>query len=353
MVAPVASIAIVASDIRTTAAMGKALLAHNLRRGLTAAPSACSRSVCGGSSLYVRPKAVLSIQSHVCYGAAGNSAAVFPMRRLGVEVWPINTVQFSNHTQYGRWEGLPTPTEQIGLLAKGIEDVGALHRCDAVVSGYLGTEEQGDQVLDVVRRVKAANPSAMYLCDPVMGHPAKGCVVPEGVQAHHAHKSALHADVLCPNVLELGVMTESSPTTAYEVADAARTLLSKGSARLVLVKHLAHAGLTPDAAFEMLLVARSDPAADAATAEAWHIATPLLPFTRPPVGVGDLTSALFVAGLLNGRAPRDAFEHTASAYFEVMQATSQFDEYELQLVAAQDGIVAPGRWFEAQPLSAA
>ena len=42
---------------------------------------------------------VLSIQSHVVYGAAGNSAAVFPMRRLGVNVWPINTVQFSNHTQ--------------------------------------------------------------------------------------------------------------------------------------------------------------------------------------------------------------------------------------------------------------
>ena len=95
--------------------------------------------------LYTRPKAVMSIQSHVCFGAAGNSAAVFPMRRLGVEVWPVNTVQFSNHTQYGQWEGLATPTEQIGLLAKGIEDIGMLGRCNAVLSGYLGTEEQGEQ----------------------------------------------------------------------------------------------------------------------------------------------------------------------------------------------------------------
>jgi len=255
-------------------------------------------------------------------------------------VWPFNTVQFSNHTQYGQWEGGPTPTEHIGALARGIEAIGALGRCNAVLSGYLGTEEQGEQVLDVVRRLKAANPQALYLCDPVMGHPAKGCVVPAGVQLHHAEKSASAADILCPNVLELGVMTGTTPTTPAEVLSAARQLLGAG-ARLVLVKHLAHAGLTPEDAFEMLLVSRE---------EAWHVATPLLPFSRPPVGVGDLTSAVFLAGLLNGLKPRAALEHTASAYFEVMRVTSKVDEYELQLVAAQDGLVEPPRWFAARAL---
>eukprot|EP00325_Prymnesiales_sp_UTEX-LB-985_P023452 CAMPEP_0174735384 /NCGR_PEP_ID=MMETSP1094-20130205/64872_1 /TAXON_ID=156173 /ORGANISM="Chrysochromulina brevifilum, Strain UTEX LB 985" /LENGTH=302 /DNA_ID=CAMNT_0015938341 /DNA_START=69 /DNA_END=977 /DNA_ORIENTATION=+ len=289
-----------------------------------------------------RPKAVLSIQSHVVYGAAGNSAAVFPMRRLGCDVWPINTVQFSNHTQYPQgWEGLPTPTEQITALVHGIQNIGELHRCSAVVSGYLGTEQQGEQVLSAVAAVKQANPEAIYVCDPVMGHPAKGCVVPAGVQAHHMHQSAFAADVLCPNVLELGIMTGQGPTKPAEVLAAARALLAKGSARLVLVKHLAHAGLSPHDSFEMLLVART---------QAWHIATPLLPFSRPPVGVGDLTTALFTVGLLHGRSPREALEHTASAYFEVMRATSEADEYELQLVAAQDGLVQPRRSFVARAL---
>ena len=67
-----------------------------------------------------RPPSVLSIQSHVVYGAAGNSAAVFPIRRLGVNVMARNTVQFSNHTQYGEWEGLATPDEQISKLVDGI-----------------------------------------------------------------------------------------------------------------------------------------------------------------------------------------------------------------------------------------
>lgn len=112
-------------------------------------------------------KRVLSIQSHVVYGAAGNSSAVFPMRRLGVEVWPLNTVQFSNHTQYGAWEGLPTPNEQISALVSGIEARGVLGKCDALLSGYLGSAEQGGHVLRAVERVKRANPRALFACDPV------------------------------------------------------------------------------------------------------------------------------------------------------------------------------------------
>ena len=182
-------------------------------------------------------KNVISIQSHVVFGAAGNSAAVFPMQRLGVNVWPIHTVQFSNHTQYGKWEGLPTPTEQISLLVDGIAALDGgdvLRSCNAVLSGYLGSPEQGEHVLSVVRKVREANPQALYCCDPVMGHPAKGCVVPQGVQDHHATASAAAADVVCPNVLELGVMTGTEPSSPAEVLAAARKLLDKGPS-LVLV----------------------------------------------------------------------------------------------------------------------
>lgn len=296
-----------------------------------------------GRAVSPRMKSVMSIQSHVVYGAAGNSAAVYPMQRLGVDVWPINTVQFSNHTQYGKWEGLPTPTEQISALARGIDAIGELGRCNAVLSGYLGTEEQGAHVLDAVARVKAANPAAIYMCDPVMGHPAKGCVVSPGVQEHHRRASAAAADVMCPNVLELGVMTGTEPKTPAEVLAAARQLVAVGP-RLVLVKHLAHAGLEPGETFEMLLVSRD---------EAWHVSTPMLPFDRPPVGVGDLTSGLFLANLLHGHAPRAALERTAAAYFEVVQVTSDAGEYELQVVATGDGLVHPRRQFSARVLPGA
>src|SRR6266702_7033108 len=89
---------------------------------------------------------VLSIQSHVVFGHAGNSAAVFPMRRMGINVWPLNTVQFSNHTQYGRWTGSAIEGSQVEELVDGIGAIGMLPRCDAVLSGYLGTPEQAQSV---------------------------------------------------------------------------------------------------------------------------------------------------------------------------------------------------------------
>ncbi|HHN5125654.1 TPA: pyridoxal kinase, partial [Pseudomonas aeruginosa] len=142
---------------------------------------------------------LLAIQSHVVFGHAGNAAAVFPMQRIGINVWPLNTVQFSNHTQYGRWTGQVLPPEQIPALVDGIAGIGELGNCDAVLSGYLGSAAQGRAILDVVARIKQANPRALYLCDPVMGHPEKGCIVAPEVSDFLLEEAAAVADYLCPN----------------------------------------------------------------------------------------------------------------------------------------------------------
>src|SRR3546814_16433861 len=65
---------------------------------------------------------ILSIQSAVAYGHVGNSAAVFPLQRIGVEVLPVYTVNFSNHTGYGAWRGplidpAPVAAVKIGRAA--------------------------------------------------------------------------------------------------------------------------------------------------------------------------------------------------------------------------------------------
>jgi len=271
------------------------------------------------------------------YGAAGNSAAVFPMRRLGAYVWPLNTVQFSNHTQYGAWEGLPTPDGQISKLVDGIAARGVLKKCDALLSGYLGSAAQGGHVLSAVASIKAANPLAVYCCDPVMGHPAKGCIVPEGVQEFFREEAVPMADIICPNVLELGVLAGmDSISSVGDCIEAARSIISRGP-KIVFIKHLASAGLEPNKSFEMLLVSSE---------EAFHVATPIVPFERPPTGVGDLTTGIFLVKLLTGASLEEALKHTAGAYFGVMVTTSKFDEYELQLIDAQDEIANPTAQFE-------
>ncbi|QNK30572.1 pyridoxal kinase PdxY [Serratia sp. JUb9] len=287
-------------------------------------------------------KNILSIQSHVVFGHAGNSAAEFPMRRMGVNVWPLNTVQFSNHTQYGRWTGCVMPASHLSEIAQGIADIDQLQRCDAVLSGYIGSPEQGSHILDIVRQVKQANPDVWYFCDPVMGHPEKGCIVAPGVAEFLCQQALPCSDMVAPNVLELEQLSQREIASVDQAVDAARALIARGP-KVVLVKHLSRAGYRHDA-FEMLLVTAE---------EAWHISRPLVDFgSRQPVGVGDLTSGLLLVDLLQGKALDQALEHVTAAVYEVMLTTKEMGEYELQVVAAQDYIVNPRCHFAAVKLGA-
>lgn len=286
-------------------------------------------------------KNILSIQSHVVYGHAGNSAAVFPMRRMGVNVWPLNTVQFSNHTQYGRWQGCVMPAGHLTEIVQGIDEIGALGQCDAVLSGYIGSPEQGEQILQIVREVRARNPQARYFCDPVMGHPEKGCVVAPGVAEFYCQQAVQHSDVMAPNILELEQLYGQPIADVDEAVRAARAVIARGP-QIILVKHLSRAGYRQDQ-FEMLLVTAD---------QAWHISRPLIDFgARQPVGVGDLTSGLFLTCLLKGEALPRALEFVTAAVWEVMLTTQQMQSYELQLVAAQERMAQPQHHFPATLLS--
>lgn len=285
-------------------------------------------------------KNILAIQSHVVYGHAGNAAAEFPMRRMGANVWPLNTVQFSNHTQYGQWTGTVMPAEHLTDIVQGIAAIDRLKTCDAVLSGYLGSAEQGEKILEIVQQVKAANPDAWYFCDPVMGHPEKGCIVAPGVAEFHCQVSLPASDIVAPNLLELEMLSGRTINDLNEAIEASRSLIAKGP-KVVLVKHLSRAGLRSDQ-FEMLLVTAQ---------EALHIQRPLIDFgVRQPVGVGDLTSGLLLVNLLQGKRYDQALEHITAAVYGVMLKTHSMGEYELQLVAAQDEIATPTHHFRAIPI---
>ena len=141
---------------------------------------------------------ILSIQSHVAYGHAGNSAAVFPLQRLGHEVYPVLTVTFSNHTGYGSTRGPLIAPADVAAVIDGVEERGAFPAIDAVLSGYQGAEAVGEVVLDAVARVKAANPAAIYCCDPVMGDVGRGFFVREGIPEYLRDHVVPQADIVTP-----------------------------------------------------------------------------------------------------------------------------------------------------------
>jgi len=283
----------------------------------------------------------LSLQSHVAYGYVGNRAATFPLQRLGHEVWAVNTVEFSNHTGYGAWRGRAAPADQVGEIVQGIEALGLLPRCDALLTGYVGDAALADVVLDTARRVRAANPKAIWCCDPVLGDIDTGIYVKPGIDIFFREHAIPAADLVTPNHFELEHLTGRRVSTMSEALAAARTLL-KGP-KLALITSLRRADAPAD---QIEMVAVSSDAA-------WRIATPLIGFEIAPNGTGDAVAALFTAHWLASGGPAggdvaDALGKAASSIFAVLQATHELGERELQLVAAQDRLVSPPRRFTAE-----
>ena len=281
---------------------------------------------------------ILSIQSSVAYGHVGNSAAVFPLQRLGHEVWPVLTVHFSNHTGYGAWRGPLLAPDDVHEVVVGIEERGVLPTCDAVLSGYLGSPAVTDVVIDAVRRVKAANPAATYTCDPVMGNATSGCFVNPEIPPIIRESVVPVADILTPNQFELGFMTGhdglGGPSAIDDVLAAADEVRAIGPS-LVLVTSVDRLDAPADT-IEMLAVSGEG---------AWIVQTPRLPMKAN--GSGDITAALFTAHLKTG-SPADALARTASSVFAVLKETLDSGERELRLIAAQDAIASPACEFEVQ-----
>lgn len=277
----------------------------------------------------------LSIQSHVAYGHVGNSAAVFPLQRAGHEVWPVLTVNFSNHTGYGAWGGPLIPADDVRAVVAGIEDRGVLGTVDGVLSGYLGGEAIVEVVLDAVARVKAANPQATYTCDPVMGNAKSGCFVAPTIPPLIRERALPVADIITPNQFELGFMTGTEPDTiesTLESVDRARDL----GPDTVLVTSVLRPDREPDT-IEMLAVDGEG---------AWILQTPHLPFKAN--GSGDVTSALFTAHYRESGSAKVALERTASSVFDLLQVTLDSGERELRIVQAQDAFAHPRMQFEAR-----
>ncbi|WP_068266160.1 pyridoxal kinase PdxY [Janibacter limosus] len=276
---------------------------------------------------------ILSIQSHVAYGHVGNSASVFPMQRLGVEVWPVNTVNFSNHTGYGAWRGPLMDPADVADVVTGIGEREAFSEIDAVISGYQGGEGIGATILEAVAKVKAANPEAIYACDPVMGNAATGCFVHESIPILLREQVVPMADLITPNQFELGFLTRTEPQTLEETLASVDAVRAMGPSTVLVTSVLRPD--RPEGTIEML-ACHDD--------EAWIVRTPHLPLKAN--GSGDVTAALFTSHWLRTRSLQESLGATVSAVFDLLQLTLDSGKRELQLVQAQESYAHPQMQFE-------
>ena len=280
---------------------------------------------------------LISIQSHVAYGHVGNAAATFPLQRIGVEVWPIHTVQFSNHTGYGAWTGRVFDGGMIREVFAGIEKRGVLGECDGVLSGYMGSADIGAAILETVAAVKKANIAAQYCCDPVIGDVGRGIFVREGIPEFMRDQAVPAADIITPNQFELEYLAGHETRTMAQAFSAIDALHERGP-RAVMVTSL-HTEHTPADCIDLL-------ASDAKGR--FHVRTPKLPLEVN--GAGDAVAALFFARYLEASDIGLALSLAASTIFGILCRTHEAGMREIQLVSAQEEIVKPTQLFEAKRL---
>ena len=275
---------------------------------------------------------VLSIQSHVAFGHVGNASAVFPMQRLGVEVWPVHTVQFSNHTGYGAWKGRVFDGPAIEELIDGIADRGVLGRCDGVLSGYMGSADIGTAILSAVARVRQANPEALYCCDPVIGDVGRGVFVRPGIPEFMRDQAVPTADIVTPNQFELEYLSGRTTETLADAKVAVAAVQGLGP-EVVLVTSL-YTRETPAGAID-LLAGDGD--------GFWRVRTPKLSVAVN--GAGAAIAALFLVHYARSGSAATALGEAAASVYGLLKRTAEAGSREILTVEAQDEFVSPTRRF--------
>ena len=293
--------------------------------------------------------AVLSIQSHVVYGHAGNSAAVFPMQRLGREVWAINTVEFSNHTGYGSWRGQVLGPALAADLVRGLSELGLLRRCEAVLSGYLGSAGIGQVIADTVRQVRAENPRALYCCDPVMGDIGRGFYVSPDIPDIFKNDLCALADIITPNQFELEALTGINTGSIDNARRAINALHEKGTRVVLVTSYHEEDSSRTDSSPRINMLASDE-------SGIFRITTPMLPLGSNAAGTGDLTASVFLSRYLETSDIMRTLELcTASVYGILEKSFAEQGEaaphaskpMELRIIEAQEELVSPATVFEA------
>lgn len=266
--------------------------------------------------------AVISVSSHVVRGAVGNRSSVFALEQLGFPVWSVPTVTLPWHPGHGRATRIVPDDFGFAAMIDDLANSGHLAECGAILTGYFGSPGQVEPVARLVAALKEKKPQALYLCDPVIGD-SGGLYVPEATALAIRGQLLPLADVITPNQFELewliGKPLPDNPSLAeaafafgadYALVTSAHAMMAGSTGNLLVEK-------TSSTLFEHRLL------------------------DGPSNGLGDLTSALFLARLLRGESAGQAAERATASVFEMMAAAAKSGSDELQLARHASSLVHP------------
>lgn len=293
---------------------------------------------------------VLAIQSHVVSGYVGNKSATFPLQILGFEVDAINTVQFSNHTGYGKFKGQVISEEDFDELVEGLKQNDLLQYTH-VLTGYCRSPQLLSKIGKLVQELKKSNPNLIYVCDPVMGD--NGLMyVPQEVLPVYKDEILPLADVICPNQFEAELLTNIPTSDQPGLMKTILALHDRGVKTVVI----SSSELGPE---NHLLGVASTIVGGVRTSVSIEIPKLNAIFT----GTGDLFASLLLAWItLTEHDVKEALERTIATLQSILERTAQgfsskdpskltSKERELKLIQSKTDIETPVVRIHAKPFT--
>lgn len=273
-------------------------------------------------------KTVVSIQSQLVFGYAGNSAAVPVLQSAGLTVYPVPTTLLSNTPHYPDLTSMPVRAEDVRALCEGLSKRVEARQLDVVLTGWMGSAAIVHEVAQWLAERKRRHPGLLYVCDPVMGDSQKGLYVDAACAEAIAAELVPLADVLTPNTFELQRLVPEQDTLAGRIA-----ALSGERQRIIVVSSV------PDETQGGIvnIVGRGD--------DVWQVRTPRLDVDLS--GTGDVMTARFLISLLRGTALEVALADSVSGVYAVIELAAATDAHEMPLTQAMPAIQLPTRRFPA------
>ncbi|MDB5465366.1 MAG: pdxK [Phenylobacterium sp.] len=263
----------------------------------------------------------LIMSSFVSAARIGGGAQQYVLAAHKIDPVLAPTVLFGRSPAKGA-QGQVTSPEVFRRMLADIEADAVFGMVDLVITGHFSSPEQVEIAAGVLERVRAAAArQPVVVVDPIMGDAPDGLYVKPEVADMLTERLVPLADWITPNTWELERLTGLPVSDAASAATAARALV-----RSTLVTSV------PGAPGEIGLLYWDG-------GEATLFAHPRL--ARAPDGTGDLVTASFGAGLVEGLAPLAAAEAAARAAAEAVQAAIAWGTTDLPIVALAQRVVRP------------
>jgi pyridoxine kinase len=263
----------------------------------------------------------LILSSFVAASRIGGAAQQYVLAAHHIDPVLVPTVMLGRSPARGA-HGQATPPELFSQMLADVEADALFGLVDLVITGHFSSAEQVEIAAQALARIKAAaERKPVIIVDPILGDAPKGLYVsPQVAEAVGALLVPL-ADWITPNLWELGHLAGAAIKDVPQAIAAARKV---GKPALIT------SAPSVDDEMAVLFVDKD---------RSVFFAHPRLP--RAPNGTGDLVTASFGAGLVEGLDPLASAERATRAASEAVQAAQDWRAPELPIVALGERLVRP------------